>query len=227
MDVLEPNFSWQVSDCLSTNFFCELAEHLVLAQITPVWKLAKIPMNRPNFSDTHEIFFLRTRRASCPCTNNSITETCECKHTFDTNGEIYGIEDTIFVIFTEIERAVDFLEWQFFLTSLRLFVEKIFWDPAEHPVLAINMEFWKPIKLHTIPYYLYVIWCKIQDFVVFTEIESAEDFLELQFFLTSLRLFVKKNYLRSRRAPCPCNKYGILKTDKITYNSLLSVCYWV
>ena len=116
---------------------------------------------------------------------------------------------------------------QSFLESRNLFWQvsdclsrKIIWDPAEHLVLTQEMKKWEMYEFalkNDTKTRLYCI--KLTCFMIFGLVVRAEISADQKFFLTSLRLFVKENYLRSRRAPCADTKNGKVR--------IMSFCTWM
>ena len=119
-------------------------------------------------------------------------------------------------------RAESLLELQTFLTNLRLFVKKNFLGSRRAPsagsktlipynCLKIPRKRTKMRDMHTN--------VRFSGFAYF--FTRAESLLELQTFLTNLRLFVKKHFLGSRRAPSAGSKTLIpINGPKISNNHI-------
>ena len=111
-----------------------------------------------------------------------------------------------------------FLVAGIFLTSLRLFVKKIFLGSRRaHCDCTKYAKFIKSAKIHKI-YEKYRLYC--QENRQFWQIWFSPQicrFLGAGTSLTSLRLFVKKIFLGSRRAHCDCTKHAkIINQSKCT-----------
>jgi len=78
-------------------------------------------------------------------------------------------------------------------------------------VLTRNMKSQKYTIYMSVTAYNQVYHAKVVCFLIFGLVVGAEFFAEQKFFWTSLRLFVKENYLRSRRAPCADTKHKTVR----------------
>jgi len=104
-----------------------------------------------------------------------------------------------------------------FLTSLRLFVKKFFLRSRRaHCDFTKNTKFYKYLKFISKLYQFYHISSVLRWFWEFYIPPQICRSLGAGTILTSLRLFVKKNFLRSRRAQCDNTKN--IKIWKILWN---------
>jgi len=164
LDFLELELFWQVSDCLSRNFFRDLAEpNVIIPKNTKVWKYSKIYIK--------------------------CTISCHFRLILLWFWELY-IPPQIF----------RFLGAGTFLTSLRLFVKKIFLRSRrahrDYTNKHKSMEILEIVRKYTFQCHFRQ---KNSDFENCTFLLRSVDFLELELFWQVSDCLSMKIFLRSRR----------------------------